>query len=178
MNDDFTRCGKYTFDFAPSGFFTLMNKKGEPLYENSHPFFDKVVGHALWIAIWLTLTLFTHPLCDRLFMTFIFIHLFLLGCRLTTLLLNGGFRPLLFPPLWVKLTRSLQKGHGLELLQKFNLHQHPGLLANLALIRYSRGDYQAAQTLANQALILAPDHPHLTQLSLFVKMPHNPAVKR
>jgi hypothetical protein len=167
-----TQEGRDTFHFTPSGLFTLVDKEGEPLYEKALPFFEKVVSHLLWILLWLALIWASHAVCsvkwlyftDRILTLLLFFHLFLLGCRLTTLLLKGGLRAILFPPLWVKLTRQLQKGAGLELLQKYDLHNHPGLLANLSLAQYRRGQYRDAHQTLTQALAHAPDDPVLLEL--------------
>ena len=164
------QCGRYLFDFTPSGLFTLVNKEGDALYDLSLPYFEKSFSHLVWIFFWSALILFSylfkhnwHYWTDRLFMALLIVHLFFLGCRLTTLLLMGGLRPILFPPLWIKLTRRLQKGAGIELLKKHQLHTHPGLLTNLALIHYSRGELHKAHTTIQEAMHYS-NHPILTAI--------------
>jgi hypothetical protein len=172
LTTPFTICGRYRFDFTSSGLFTLVDKEGEPLYERALPFFEKAMSHLVWIFFWMSLILASHfflPLSwlkttDRLLMALIFFHLFFFGCRLTTLLLFGGLMPILFPPLWIRLTRKLQKGAGFELLTKHALHTHPGLLTNLALVQYTHGESQAACQTLRRALSYAPDHPLLLEL--------------
>lgn len=171
MNESFYFLGRNAFYFNESGFFGLVNKRGEPLYEQALPFFQKACSHLVWIFFWIALILTcqmlfpTQRLTDRLFMILIFFHLFLFGCRLTSLLLTGGLRPILFPPLWVKLTRKLQKGEGIALLQKYHLENHPGLLSNLAITQYARGEYADAQKSITLALSYANNHPILLTLS-------------
>jgi hypothetical protein len=149
-----------------------MDKNGEPLYEQALPFFEKAISHLVWIFFWMSLILASHPFfsvswlhfTDRALMAMIFFHLFLFGCRLTPLLVKGGLKPILFPPLWVRLTRRMQRGAGMELLTKHDLHNHPGLLTNLSLVQYcNRRHFEACQTL-RKALTHAPDHPLLSQL--------------
>jgi hypothetical protein len=154
--------GKYRFDFSSNGFFLLVNPEGEPLYDQALPYFEKLISHLVWIFFWLMLVITSHflpplPFLDYTFMGLIFLHLFFFGSRLTTLLLLGGLKPILFPPLWVRITRKLQKGAGLELLKKHHLHTHPGLLTNLAL-------FSNNPTHLLTALTYAPDHPHLLTL--------------
>lgn len=172
-----TVCGEYRFDFTASGFFTLVDSQGEPFYDQALPFFEKAVAHLIWIFFWLTFIIFTHiflpsrwqTYLDRILMSIIFAHLFLLGCRLTTLLLKKGLKPILFPPLWIKITRKLQKKPDIQILQKKNLDTHPGLLSNLAIIEYLHGDVVSAQTHLNLALNYAPNHPALTALISCIK---------
>lgn len=161
--------GRYTYGFTSSGLFTLMNKDGEPLYEEAIPLCEKLGSHLLWIFLWIVgivsaNLLFSDSIVlvvDRVFMTLIFFHLFLFGCRLTSLLLKGGFRPIFFPPLWMSLTRELQKGKGIEILKKHNLSDHPGLLVNLALVQFSREQINEGRQTLHRALSLCPDHPDL-----------------
>lgn len=159
------QCGKYHFDFTSNGFFQLVDNKGEPLYEKAQPCFEKLINNCIWMGIWFTLILVLHTQIyfGFLLMGLIFIHLFFVGCRLTTLLIMGGLTPILFPPLWVKLTRKMQKGARLEFLQKYHLQNHPGLLFNLALITLS---YDPAQSkiYLKTALFHMPQHPHLLAL--------------
>lgn len=157
--------GRYQFGFTPSGFFTLINKEGEPLYEQALPFFEKAVSHLVWGFFWVALILISNFFLskntlywtDRFFMTMIILHLFLFGCRLTTLLLLGGLKPILFPPLWIKITRKLQKGGDLQLLTKYQLQNHPGLLINLALVQYTRKENKEAEQNLKKAFTLAPE---------------------
>jgi len=163
---------RYFYDFTTSGFFTLVNQNGEPLYEKALPFFEKAYSHLIWIFLWFTLIAFSHfacPtvwhfFCDRILMILIFFHLFIFGCRLTSLLLKGGLWPILFPPLWVRLTRRMQKGLGLELLKSKDLAAHPGLLANLSLICFIQKRHREAEQALHLALNILPDHPHLLLL--------------
>lgn len=170
MSASYYRLGKYSFDFTtPSGLFTLVNSEGDAFYEPSLRYFEKALSHVLWIFFWLSILVVTHQnfsflWLEQALMSLVFIHLFLFGCRLTTLLVNGGIKPLLFPPLWIKLTRKMQKGQGLELLKKHHLDDHPGLLVNLALIQFHQRQTQLAEHTFQQALSLLPDHPLLLQL--------------
>ncbi|MCH9625806.1 MAG: hypothetical protein S4CHLAM123_09860 [Chlamydiales bacterium] len=149
-----------------------MNKKGEPLYDGALPLFEKVLSHLIWVFFWLVLILVSHlflpqswmHFADKILMSFVFVHCFIGGCRLTTLLLHGGLAPILFPPLWVRLTRRLLKGEGMELLSKHNLERHPGLLSNLALMHYHRNESTQAMDVIKKALMYAPDHPILQEL--------------
>jgi hypothetical protein len=160
-------CDGYTFNFTSSGLFTLVDKEGAPLYEQTLPLFEKLISHLVWIFFWVVLILTTHifvppswlAVTDRLFMGLIFFHLFFFGCRLTSLLLKGGLKPILFPPLWIRLTRKLQKGHSIELLRKYHLEDHPGLLANLALAQFAREQHiEARQTLQRALTLLHTKH--------------------
>ncbi len=164
---------RFFFDFTSSGLFTLVNQEGDSLYEQILPFFEKSVSHLLWISLWLTLILLSHlflpqsmlNISDFAVMALIFFHLFFFGCRVTPLLLKGGLKQTLFPPLWIRLTRKLQKGKGIELLEKHNLHAHPGLLTNLALAQVQRGELNLAYNTLQLALMHAPNHPIITNLS-------------
>jgi tetratricopeptide (TPR) repeat protein len=166
------QCGKYKYMFTASGFFTLANKADEPLYDQALPLFEKAMSHLIWTFCWISLILASYLFLprvwlyytDRFLMALIFVHLFFFGCRLTSLLLKGGIKPILLPPLWVRITRQLQKGKGLELLAKHHLEKHPGLLANLALIQYGKSDYAAAKHTLSQALLYSPNHPILLEL--------------
>ena len=167
------RCDNYTFDFTASGFFTLVDSNGEPFYEQALPLFERVVSHLMWIFFWLALILTTQffawsTYASPLLMGLIFVHLFFAGCRLTTLLITGGLKPILFPPLWIRLTRKLQKGGGIELLEKYNLHNNPGLLTNLSLIYLTRGERQEALNTLHNALSKAPDNPYLKKALFFI----------
>ncbi|NGX61531.1 MAG: hypothetical protein K940chlam9_01018 [Chlamydiae bacterium] len=167
---DLTKVGRYTFNFTPSGLFTLVDKQGEPLYTKALPLFEKSGSQLIWIFFWLTLILFAQtfiPLFPRIqliFMGMVFVHLFILGLRLTSLLLYGALKPFLFPPQWVRITRKLQKGAGIALLQKHQLERHPGLLVNLALAHQSRGETTQAKVHLQQAHNLCPTHPFLNHL--------------
>lgn len=97
-------------------------------------------------------------------MGFIFFHLFILGIRLTALLLVGGLKPIFSPPLWVKLTNQFQKGAGYSLLEQHHLQSHPGLLANLALAKAIRGEEGESKSALEKALKLCPTHPALQAL--------------
>ena len=166
------RCGSYLFDFTSSGLFTLVDKQGEPLYEKAFPFFEKALSHLVWIFLWLTFILMSHYLLprswlcftDRGLMSLIFLHLFFFGCRLTHLLIGGGLKPILFPPLWIRLTRKLQRDAGLEILKAHRLEHHPGLLVNLSLIHFTQGRSAEAEQTLRLALSHLPGHPHLIQL--------------
>jgi hypothetical protein len=159
----------YHFDFAESGLFTIVDSNGACFYEQVFPFFEKTVSHLIWIFFWMSLILASTCFCPQtwlrlsnpLFMIFIFIHLFLFGCRLTTLLLKKGLKPILFPPLWIRVTRKLQKGSGLELLKKYSLETHPGLLSNLARVYYNKGEIDQAAKVLRLALVYAPDNQFL-----------------
>lgn len=164
--------GRYTYGFTSTGLFTLINKNGEPLYEETIPICEKLGSHLLWIFLWIVIIVASNlffsdtvvRVVDRLFMTLIFFNLFLFGCRLTTLLLKGGFKPIFFPPLWMRLTRQLQKGKGIELLKNHKLDTHPGLLVNLALVQFSRDQFTEGRHTLRQALALYPDHPDILQI--------------
>ena len=151
--------GSYSYGFTSSGLFTLITKDGEPLYAQTIPLAEKLASHLLWTLFWVALSLLT-----PLFMPLIIVHLFIFGCRLTTLLIKGGVRPLLFPPLWIRLTRALQKEPSLAPLKKHNLQNHPGLLSNLALIHYTQNRPQQGRETLQKALSLS-DHPDLLQIS-------------
>ena len=169
---DLTTLGKYRFNFSEKGIFTLMNRKGEPLYELAFPLFNKVCSHLLWILLWTLLIAVTNlfgpttylKTTNPLFMSLIFFHLFLFGGRLTQLLLVGGCRAIISPPLWIRLTRQFQKGAGVELLKRHRLENHPGLLANLSLIKAQLGDSEASELTLSHALELCPKHPALQAL--------------
>lgn len=162
--------GRYTYGFAPSGLFTLVNREGEPLYDEAIPLYRKLFSHLVWIFLWIVVISTTNLLfsqillINRIFMSLIFFHLFLIGYRLTTLLLKGGFRPIFFPPLWIRLTRELQRGKGIELLKKHNLHEHPGMLVNLALVQFNREHVSDGRQTLSHALALCPDHPDIQQI--------------
>jgi hypothetical protein len=160
----FEQCGKYTFDFTP--LFTLVDQFGEPIYPRALPLLEKLASHFLYVILWLTLLLIPQPFSQTtnyIFMSAIFFHLFFIGCRLTSLLLLGGLIPTLFPPLWIRLTRKLQRNPSLSLLKKYNLHNHPGLLTNLALIQHISHNPSARSTL-QLALSHAPNHPAILHL--------------
>ena len=57
---DLTKCGHYTFNFSQRGLFTLLNRKGEPLYETTLPLFNKVCSHLLWIFLWIFIIALTN----------------------------------------------------------------------------------------------------------------------
>ena len=168
----FDHDGRYAYGFTSSGFFTLINRDGEPLYDATIPLCEKLGSHLIWIFLWIVLIIASNLLLpdqyvfiiDCVLMSLIFFHLFLFGCRLTTLLLKGGFRPVFFPPLWMRLTRQLQKGEGLECLKEHKLEEHPGLLVNLALIQFTRDQKQEGQQTLRRALSLCPDHPAIQQI--------------
>ncbi len=171
-DEELTRLGKNSFNFSSSGFFTLLNSKGEPLYDISLPLFNKVCSHLLWIILWASLIIATNLLgpttylktTNPLLMSLLVLHIFLLGCRLTNLLIYGAIKPIFSPPLWIKLTRQFQKGEGLDLLKKHHLEDHPGLLANLALTKAYLNKPQAAKEILDKALDLCPQHPALQTL--------------
>jgi hypothetical protein len=164
---------RYTYDFTSSGFYTLVTKDGEPLYEKAFPYFEKVYSHLIWMLIWTCLILLSRILApaswltfmDLFFMSLIFLHLFLFGCRLTSLLLVGGLKPFLFPPVCVRLTRKMQQNPCLDILKSKNLASHPGLLVNLSLIQHIQGRRSEAKETLRLALDILPDHPHLHFLS-------------
>jgi len=164
--------GRYHYNFLPSGFFTLLNHKGEPYYEVARILVERLVSHLVWIFCWVVLILTIHffnfekliYFSDRFFTALIIANLFLFGCRLTTLLLRGGIRPVLFPPLWIRLTRRMQKGGGLEVLKRHDLQEHPGLLANLAIAELSRKDCKSAKLTLREALKFCPYHAALLEL--------------
>ncbi|MCH9610426.1 MAG: hypothetical protein S4CHLAM81_12720 [Chlamydiales bacterium] len=136
MND-----GKYTYGFTDAGMFTLLDKKGEPLYPKGLPLLDRVLSHLIYITIWALAILITALFCpiqvlritNPLLMTLLIINLFFLGCRFTSLCMISPLKPLIFPPLWMRITRDIAKGAGIEALQKHGLEEHEGLLANLKL---------------------------------------------
>ncbi len=171
--------GYYTYGFTSSGLFTLINKGGESLYDKAIPLLEKLGSHFLWIFLWIVVLvasnlIFSDPkLINRLFMSLIFFHLFLVGCRVTSLMLNGKLKPLFFPPLWIRLTRELQKGGGIEILKKHTLDTHPGLLVNLALTQFTQGHAQEGQATLKHALSFCPDHPDILQIcaQLLTKTP-------
>ncbi len=157
----YQRTHKYTFGYAPSGHFTLLNKWGEPFYERALPLFQKVLSHLLWLVLFLILTRL-HPW----FMAFVFFSLFLLGMRLTALMLSGGLRPILFPPLWVRLSNQLRRGADERILAKHGLEKHPGLLTNLILSQLHTPSNALVTT--ERALELYPDHEVLQSLYNFL----------
>lgn len=171
-DNDLTRLGKYRFNFSEKGIFTLMNRRGESLYEMAFPVFNKVCSHLLWMLLWTLLigvTNFFGPTTylkttNPLFMALIFFHLFIFGGRLTQLMLVGGVKAICAPPLWIKLTRQFQKGEGIELLKKHKLENHPGLLANLSLIKAQLGESDASKEILSHALEICPKHPALQAL--------------
>ena len=62
------------------------------------------------------------------------------------------------------MTRKIQRGAGIELLEFHNLASHPGLLVNLSLIQQMKGhSFEAKQTLM-RALACLPNHPHLSAI--------------
>ncbi|MCC5832090.1 MAG: hypothetical protein JJU12_03505 [Chlamydiales bacterium] len=164
--------GRYTYGFTSYGLFTVIDKEGQSLYSEAIPLCEKLGGHLLWIFLWIVVLVASNLFCpdsviliiDRIFMSLIFFHLFLFGCRLTSLLLIGGFRPIFFPPLWMRLTRELQKGQGIEILKKHNLSDHPGLLVNLALVQLSREQIDEGRHTLRHALALCPGHPDLISI--------------
>lgn len=97
-------------------------------------------------------------------MSLVFFHLFVVGCRFTSLVIHGGFLAILFPPLWIRITRKFQKSEGIQLLKRYHLEKHPGLLANLALIQMNRSEVQQARETLKLALDILPDHPTLNAL--------------
>ena len=138
MND-----GRYNYGYTESGLFTLLDKKGEPLYPKGYFFLDRVLSHLIYITFWTVLILVTAWYCpvkitrfsNPILMSLLMINLFFLGCRLTSLLMIHPLRPLFFPPLWMRLTKQIAKGADITLLEKHNLENHEGLLANLRLAR-------------------------------------------
>lgn len=161
--------GRYTYGFTSSGLFTLIDSNGDSLYQQVIPLWEKLGSHLVWIFFWVMLIVatnlfFVSSVANRLFMTLIFLHLFLFSCRLTTLLLKGGVKPVLFPPFWIRITRQLQKGKNLDHLKAHDLDQHPGLLVNLALVELSQGNSQEGHHLLRRALSFCPDHPAILQL--------------
>lgn len=153
--------GRYSYGFTNRGLFTLLNKNGEPLYNTVIPLIYKLGSHLLWILIWFIGLFFLD--FPRLFTSLIIFHLFLFGCRLTALLLKGGFFPLLFPPLWMRLTKRLYRGEGFELLKRYNLERHPGLLVNLARAQLGR-DQQEEGLKTLQTAYAYSDHPAIGQM--------------
>lgn len=168
----FSTDGRYEYGFTDRGVFTLLTKKGESLYAYAIPLCEKLGSHLLWVFFWLVLILVSNLffsdrvvfMSGRVFMSLIFVHLFIFGCRLTTLLIKGGFRPVFFPPLWIRLTRQFQKGSGIELLKKHQLDTHPGLLVNLALTQLNREEPEKGHQTLVQALHHCPDHPEIQQI--------------
>lgn len=142
--------GRYSYGFTESGLFTLLDKKGEPFYPKVLPLVDKILSHLIYLLFWLVLIGIFNclvpqsllPVSNRILMSLVVFHLFFLGCRLTTLLMIHPLRPLFFPPLWVRLMRKIAKGGGMELLEKYQLETHEGLLANLRLAEALRGTVQ------------------------------------
>lgn len=141
MND-----GKYTYGYTESGLFTLLDKKGEPLYPKGYFLLDKVLSHFIYITIWALLILLSAwyaptaitKYSNPLLMSLLLINLFFLGCRLTSLLMIHPLKPLFFPPLWMRITKKIAKGADFELLKEYNLETHEGLLANLNLAQQLR----------------------------------------
>jgi len=78
--------------------------------------------------------------------------------------LKGSIIAVFFPPTWIRITRKLQKGRGLDLLEEHDLAEHPGLLINLALVQFSRDQKREGHQTARRALSLCPDHPDLQQI--------------
>lgn len=160
------------FNFTETGLFTLVDRDGEPVYPQILPIFDKLISHCLWILLWGGYILLHHYLfptllregVDKFLMSVIFVHLFFLGCRLTTLLLKGGLKAIFFPHLWMRITRRLCKNPSLELLRKYHLETHPGLLANLALAHISREEFSAARSALELAMKQAPENPIFPEL--------------
>lgn len=166
--------GRYAYGFTPTGFFTLISREGESLYEETIPLCEKLGSHLIWIFLWASVAaffnLFSFPIffvLSRFVMAMIFLHIFLFGCRLTTLLMKGGFRPIFFPPLWIRVTRQLQKGGNFTLLKRYHLDRHPGLLVNLALIEFSRRNDNEGRQALQRALAISPEHPVLQELAKF-----------
>jgi len=52
----------------------------------------------------------------------------------------------------------------MEFLKKHKLDGHPGLLVNLALAQFSRGQKEEGHQQLSRALSLCPDHPVLQQM--------------
>jgi len=164
--------GRYAYGFTSSGLFTLLNKDGESLYDEVVPLCEKLGSHLIWVFLWIVVIVASNLLfsdsvvtiVNRVFMSLIFVHLFLFGCRLTTLLIKGGFKPIFFPPLWMRITRELQKGKGAEVLKKHSLEEHPGLLVNLALVQFSREQTHEGRQTLRHALSVCPDHPAILQI--------------
>ena len=144
--------GKYTYGYTEYGLFTLLDKKGEPLYPKGLPLLEKALSHLIYISLWLLAILLTNLLLpitflkysNPAFMTLLMFNLFLGGCRFTSLMMIHPFKPLLFPPLWMKITRQIANGAGIEVLQKHHLEDHPGLLANLKLAEALRDSKQSS----------------------------------
>ncbi|MCH9608725.1 MAG: hypothetical protein S4CHLAM45_13060 [Chlamydiales bacterium] len=170
--NDLTQCEHHTFNFSSTGFFTPLNRNGEPLYESAFPLFNKMCGHLLWLLLWTFVVVFSNWLGPKTYLKtinplligLIVLHLFLLGLRFTSLLLTGGIKSLFAPPLWVRITRQFQKGKGIELLKEYHLERHPGLLANLALAKALLQQPDASKEAVEKALDLCPKHPALQTL--------------
>lgn len=158
--------GRYLYGFTNKGLFTLFNKRGEPFYDVVIPLINKLGSHLIWIIFWMQgLFFLTLP---YLFMSLIIFHLFLFGCCLTALFLKGGFFPLLFPPLWIRVTKQLHCGRsGFELLKRYNLERHPGLLVNLAHVQL-RMNQQEEGVKTLYAAYEYSDHPLIGQMLEFL----------
>lgn len=168
----FDHDGHYEYGFTPSGLFTILNKKGESYYNVVLPLFEKLGSHLIWIFLWIVAILVSNLLFsphvlrlpNLLMMSLIFVHLMIFGSRLTHLLLQGGCLAVLFPPLWIRITRQFQKGKGTELLEKHKLRDHPGLLVNLGLIQIDSGRLAEGKQRLEEALVSAPGHPIIEQI--------------
>lgn len=163
----------HRFSFTSSGLFTLIDEKGESFYERRQPLFDKLLSHLLWVCSWLSLIAILNYFCKNIFllkmvnsflMALIFVHLFIFGCRLTQLLLMGGIKELLFPPLWERVGRKLEKKGSLQLLQAYKLDTHMGHLTNLVRIQIKKGAISDAKATLEKALSHFPEHPLLLRL--------------
>lgn len=167
---ELTRDGSHIFNFTSSGFFTLVDRTGAPLYNKVFPLFIKATSHLIWSIMWLVIYLglslfFTLPKVVLLiFLGLLVFHSVCFLFRMVKLLMIKGVRPLISPPKWIKVTRRLQKGADLSYLEEQKLNKHPGLLANLALLESLRGNPTAAKYALQLAIKLCPDHVALNKL--------------
>ncbi len=134
---------------------------------------DHVKSHGIWLVFWgLIISLVTlfadSPLTLFALMILCFIHVTLIGYYFTGLLLSHSIRPLLFPPLWHKITRLIQTGKiedAKKILQFHKLTDHPGFIYNFALAAFKSEQYELAWNYLNRALELCPNHPAFLALA-------------
>lgn len=169
----------YYYNFSLLGRFELLDKENfkkkklpSSLLKETSLLCEKIGSHAIWMGVWILASSSIKKFSSLFFLLSV-LHLFILGVHMTTLMIYGSLKALIFPPIWEKISKKIMKSKDVSILANYGLNQHPGFLTNLAIAYDKKGEVEQAILWLNCALELCPSHLYIKQLLEEIKSRSN-----